>query len=157
MDVRVWLWRKLSAKELMLLNCGVEEDSWESLGLKGDQSWTFGSGPPERRSVLSVIERTDVECETLILWLSDAKNWLTGKDPDAGKDWRWEKGMTDSWMASLTRWTWVWVSSGRWWKTGKTHMPQSSVLQSVGHDWATEQHPTLIALSLAYGILECSL
>ena len=31
-----WLWRKLSAKELMLLNCGVGEDSWESLGLQGD-------------------------------------------------------------------------------------------------------------------------
>ena len=46
MDVRVGLWRKLSAKELMLLNCGVGEDSWESLGLqgdpcKGDQSWVF--------------------------------------------------------------------------------------------------------------------
>ena len=80
----------------MLLNCGVEEDSWESLGLKGDQSWTFGSGPPERRSVLSVIERTDVECETLILWLSDAKNWLTGKYPDTWKDWRQEeKGLTE--------------------------------------------------------------
>ena len=35
MDVRVGLWRKLSAKELMLLNCGVGEDSWESLGLQG--------------------------------------------------------------------------------------------------------------------------
>ena len=36
MDVRVGLWRKLSAKELMLFNCGVGEDSWESLGLQGD-------------------------------------------------------------------------------------------------------------------------
>ena len=36
MDVRVGLWRKLSTKELMLLNCGVGEDSWESLGLQGD-------------------------------------------------------------------------------------------------------------------------
>ena len=36
MDVRVGLWRKLSAKELMLLNCSVGEDSWESLGLQGD-------------------------------------------------------------------------------------------------------------------------
>ena len=35
-NVRVGLWRKLSAKELMLLNCGVGEDSWESLGLQGD-------------------------------------------------------------------------------------------------------------------------
>ena len=36
LDVRVGLWRKLSAKKLMLLNCGVGEDSWESLGLQGD-------------------------------------------------------------------------------------------------------------------------
>ena len=44
MDVRVGLWRKLSAKELMLLNCGVGEDPWESLGLQGDptslSSWS---------------------------------------------------------------------------------------------------------------------
>ena len=38
MDVRVGLWRRLSAKELMLLNCGVGEDSWESLGLQGDSN-----------------------------------------------------------------------------------------------------------------------
>ena len=36
MDMRVGLWRKLSAEELMLLNCDVGEDSWESLGLQGD-------------------------------------------------------------------------------------------------------------------------
>ena len=41
MDVRIGLWRKLSAEELMLLNCGVGEDSWESLGLQGDPSSPF--------------------------------------------------------------------------------------------------------------------
>ena len=91
MDVRVGLWRKLSAKKLMLLNCGVREDSWESLDYKeiqsvhpkGDQSWVF-------------IGRTDAEAETPILWPPDVKNWLIRKDPDAGKDWRWEeKGMTE--------------------------------------------------------------
>ena len=49
MDVRVGLCRKLSAKELMLLNCGVGEDSWESLGLQGDPI-----SPSWRRSVLGV-------------------------------------------------------------------------------------------------------
>ena len=52
MDLRVVLERKLSTKELMLLNCGVGEDSWESLGLQGDQtnqskgnqSWMFIEG-----------------------------------------------------------------------------------------------------------------
>ena len=43
------------------------------------------------------------------------------------------------WMASLTQWTWVWASSGRWWRTGKPGMLQSMGLQRVGHDWATEQ------------------
>ena len=43
---------------------------------KGDQSWVF-------------IGRTNVEAETPILWPPDAKSWLIGKDPDAGKDWRW--------------------------------------------------------------------
>ena len=48
--MRVGLWRKLSAKELMLSNCGVEEDSWESLGLQGDPTSPFG-----RRSALGFL------------------------------------------------------------------------------------------------------
>ena len=87
------------------------------------------------------IGRTDSEAETPILWPPDAKNWLIGKDPDAGKDWRWEeKGMTawDGWMASLTRCTWVWVGSGSWWWTGKPGVLQCMGLQRVRHDWATE-------------------
>ena len=51
-----------------------------------------------------------------VLWPPDEKSWLIWKDPDAGKDWRREeKGNDrgwDGWMASLTQWTWVWVSSG---------------------------------------------
>ena len=42
--------------------------------------------------------RTDVEAETPILWPPDTKNWLLGKDPNAGKDWRQEKGMTEDEM-----------------------------------------------------------
>ena len=79
---------------------------------KGDQSWI-------------VIERTDAEAETLILWALDSKNWLIWKDPDAGKDWRHnlqseggDRG-GDGWMASLTQWTWVWVGSGSWGWTGR--------------------------------------
>ena len=80
----------------MLLNCGVGEDSWETLGQQGDstvypkgnQSWIF-------------IGKTDAEAETPILWPPDAKNWLTRKDPDAGKDWRQEeKGMTEDEMVA---------------------------------------------------------
>ena len=78
----------------MLLNCGVGEDFSEPLDCKeiqpvhpkGNQSWIF-------------IERTDVEAETPIFWPPDWKNWLTRKDPDAGKDWRQEeKGTTEDEM-----------------------------------------------------------
>ena len=44
----------------------------------------------------------------------------------------------DGWMASLTRWTWVWVNSGSWWWTGGPGMLQFMGSQRVGHDWATE-------------------
>ena len=54
---------------------------------------------PKRNQSWIAIGRTDVEAETPILWPSDVKNWLTGKDPDAGKDWRWEeKEMTEDEM-----------------------------------------------------------
>ena len=44
----------------------------------------------------------------------------------------------DGWMASPTRWTWVWVNSGRWWWTGRPGVLQFMGSQRVGHDWATE-------------------
>ena len=99
---------------------------------KGVQSWIF-------------IGRTDVETESPILWPPDAKNWLIWKDPDAGKDWRQkdrEGRGWDGWMASPTRWTWVWVSSGSWWWTGKPSVLWSMGSQRVGHDWLnwTEHH-----------------
>ena len=58
---------------------------------KRDQSWIF-------------IGRTDVEAETPILWPPDTKSWLIGKDPDAGKDWRWEEtgGQRMRWLVCIT-------------------------------------------------------
>ena len=47
----------------------------------------------------------------------------------------------DGWMASLTWWTWVWVSSGSWWWTGKSGVLQSMRSQRVGHNWATGLNP----------------
>ena len=44
----------------------------------------------------------------------------------------------DGWMASLTRWTWVWVTSRSWWWTGRPGVLRFMGLQRVGHDWATE-------------------
>ena len=47
----------------------------------------------------------------------------------------------EGWMASQTQRTWVWASSGRWWRTGKPGMLQSVGSQRVRHNWATEQQP----------------
>ena len=97
---------------------------------KGNQSWIF-------------IGRTDAETETPILWPPDLKNWLIGKDPDAGKDWRQEGTIEDGWLSSPTWWTWVWASFGSWWWTGKPGVLQSMGSQRAGHDWATELNWTL--------------
>ena len=73
----------------MLLNYGAGEDSWESLGLQGNQLWIF-------------IGSTDAEAETPVLWPPDGKSQLIGKEPDAGKDWRQkEKRPADSIMDSM--------------------------------------------------------
>ena len=97
---------------------------------------------PKRNRSWKFVGRTDVKAETPILWPPDAKNWLTGKDPDAGKDWRQEeKGMTEDemvgWHYQWT-WTWIWASSGSQWWTGKLGVLQSMESQRVGHDWVTE-------------------
>ena len=68
------------------LKSPLDSKEIQSVHPKGNQSWIF-------------IERTDAEAETPILWPPDAKNWFIWKDPDAGKDWRWEKkGMTEDKM-----------------------------------------------------------
>ena len=64
---KLWCWRRLESP----LDC----KETEPVTPKGNQSWIFTG-------------RTDVEAETPILWPPDVKNWLTVKDPDAGKDWR---------------------------------------------------------------------
>ena len=72
----LWCWRRLHL-----------------VHLKGNQSWIF-------------IGRTDAEVATPILWPLDVKNWLIGKDPDAGKEWRWdEKWTTEDVMVGLHYWS----------------------------------------------------
>ena len=92
---------KLSAEELMLFWPVVLKKTLESLldckeikpvNPKENQSWIFTG-------------RTDAEAETPILWPPDVKNWLTGKDADAGKDWRREKkGTTEDEMVGWHYW-----------------------------------------------------
>ena len=136
----VWMWQ-LDHKEgwalknwcfwIVVLETTLESPmDWKEIQPvhpKGKQSWIF-------------IGRTDAEAP--ILWPPDAKSWLIRKDPGC-----WERLRTgaeddrgwDSWMASPTKGTWVWASSGRWWRTRKSDIVQSIGSQRVRQDWAAEQ------------------
>ena len=73
---------------------------------------------PKRNQPWIFIERTDAEAP--ILYSTNAKGQLIGKDPDAGKDWGQEdKGATEweSWVSSPNQWTWIWGCSRRYWRT----------------------------------------
>ena len=95
---------------------------------KGDQSWVF-------------IGRTDFEAETPILWPPDAKSWLIGKDPDAGKDWEQEeKGTTEDEMVG---WQHRLDGYGFGWTPGVGDGQGGLVCYGswgcrVGHNWVTE-------------------
>ena len=121
----------------MLLNCGVGEDSWESLGQQGDQT-----SPSYRKLVLNIHWKDWCwrwNSNTLSTWCKELTNlkrpwcWARLRVGGEGNDRGW-----DDWMASPTQWTWVWVDSGSWWWTGRPGLLQSVGSQRVRHNWATE-------------------
>ena len=105
LPVVIWMW-ELNYKESWVpknwcfwtmvldktLESPLDSEEIQPVYPKGNQSWIFNG-------------RTDAEAETSILWPPDVKNGLTGKDPDAGKDWRREeKGMTEDEMVRWHHW-----------------------------------------------------
>ena len=119
------------------------EDSSESLGLQEIQPMHPEGNQP---------------------WKFTGRNWCWSSNTSATwceelthskRPWRWERLKAggegddigwDGWMASPTQWTWVWASSGRWWRTGKPGMLQSKGTQRIEHIWAPEKQQ--IALTL---------
>ena len=78
-----WFWTVVLEKTL---ESPLESKEIKLVNPKGNQPWIF-------------VRRTDAEAEALILWPPDVRNWLFGKDPDEGKDWKWEEtGMTEDEM-----------------------------------------------------------
>ena len=123
----------------MLLNCGVGEDSWESLEL-------------QKRSYQSILKEISPEwrdwcwswnSNALATWCDEPTHWKrplcwerlrAGEEGDS-KGW-------DSWMASSTQWTWVWANSERWWRTGKPGMLQAHGItksQTWFSEWTTKK------------------
>ena len=135
LDVRVGLQRKLSVKELMLLNCGVGEESWESLGLQGDPT-----SPSWRRSVPGVHWRDwcwSWNSNTLATWCEELTHWK--------RPWFWEglgqeeKGTTEDEMVGWHHWlNGHEFGDGSWWWTGRPGVLPFMGSQRVGPDWATE-------------------
>ena len=95
---------------------------------EGDQPWDF-------------FGRNDAKAETPVLWPPHAElthwerlcSWEGLGTVGEGDDKGW-----DGWMASLIRWSWVWVNFGSWWWTGRPGVLRFMGSQRVGHDWATE-------------------
>ena len=131
----------------MFLNCGVGEDSWESLGLQGDPTSPFW-----RRSTLGIHWKDwcwSWNSNTLATWCEELTHWK--------RPWFWERlkargegddRVWDGWMASLTQWTWVWVNSRSWWCTGRPGVLQSMGSQRVGHDWVTELNECILYITV---------
>ena len=136
----VWMW-ELDYKESWVLKnwcfwTVVLEKTLESpldskeiqpVNPKGNKSWLFPG-------------RIDAEAETPVLWPPDVKNWLTGKDPDAGKDWRWEeKGTTEDemvgWHHQLPEFTQIHV---HW--VGDTIQPSHPLLSPSPPTFNLSQH-----------------
>ena len=78
----LWCWRRL-------LGVPLDCEKIQPVHPKGNQSWIF-------------IGRTDTEAEAPILWPPDVKNWVIGKDPDVGKDWRQEEKGSIRWLDGIT-------------------------------------------------------
>ena len=122
---------------MMLLNCGVGENSWVP--------WTA------RRSNQSILKEINPEysleglmwswsSRILATWCKQLTHWKSL--------WCWERlrteeeegmGGWDGWMASPMQWIWTWENFRRWWGTGRPAMLQSMGSQRVGHNWVTQQ------------------
>ena len=148
----------LRAEELMLLDCGAGEDSWESLGLHSTEIKPVN---PKLNESWVLIGRTDGETEAPVCLCSPVCfSMFLGEELTHWKrPWCWERLKAggegdgrgwDGWMASATQWTWVWASSGRWWWTGKPGVLQSMGCQRVWYNWVTKLNWEVLKVCFIY-------
>ena len=128
-----WTIKKLSTKELVLLNCGVGEDlivPWTAG--RSNQSILKEISP--EYSLEGLMVKLKVQYFGHLMGRTDSLE-KTGKSEGRGEG---DNKVWDGWMASPTKWTWIWVNSRCWWWTAKPGMLQSIGSQRARHDWATE-------------------
>ena len=132
-----WTMKKAECQRVDAFDCGVGEDSWESLGQQGDST-----SPSQRRSVLNILWKNwcwSWNSNILATWCEELTHlkrpwyWERLTAGGEGDDRGW-----DGWMWSPTQWTWVWVNSRSWWWTGRPGVLRFMGLQRVRHDWVTE-------------------
>ena len=127
---------KLSAEELMLLNCCVGEDLRVPWTARRSNQSILKEISPEYSSERLMLK---LKLQYLATWCEELTHlkrpwcWERLKAGGEGDDQGW-----DDWMTSSTQWTLVWVNSGNWWWTGSPGVLQSMGLQRVRHDWTTE-------------------
>ena len=116
------------------------------------RAWLWGSHIRYQKCPSSMWNSDHLQCSlafhilprasTLATWCEEPIHWK--------RPWCWERLKAggeggdrgwDGWMVSLTQWTWVWTDSGRWWRTGKSGVLQSTGLQRVGHYWVVTTSP----------------
>ena len=110
------------------------------------------------------IGRTDAEVEAPIFWPPDVKNWLIWKDPDAGKDWRQEKGMTEDeiigWHHQLSGMSlsklWELVIDTEAWRSGVHGVPKSQTRLSDWTHWLPEGNSTVNFFRKFHVVVHCS-
>ena len=122
--------------KLMFMNYSAGENSWESLGLQEDQT-----SQSYRKSTLNTLWKDWCwSSKTLTTWWEEPTYWkrpwcwkrLKGKGEEASRGW-------DGYIASLTKWTWIWTNSWKQWRTREPDMLQSMVSQRGRHDLVPEQ------------------
>ena len=136
-----WTVKKAECRRIDAFEVWCWEDSWESLGLQGDLTI-----PSERRSVLGVHWKDwcwSWNSNTLATSCEELTHWK--------RPWSWEglgAGGWDGWIASLTRWRWVWVDSGSWWWTRRLGVlwfmgSQSQTQLSTWMEWNSMNYISL--------------